>query len=72
MIKFSMDFDSDGLRKKAIAAIKEQIRAKLAAAGLVDRVKITFTDDSDGFPSEMTFSGSEEDVAKAKEVFRKD
>ncbi len=48
---------------------REPIQAKLAAAGLADRVKITFTDDADGFQSKATFSGSEEDVAKAIEVF---
>ncbi|MGC2626768.1 MAG: hypothetical protein WA269_08015 [Candidatus Udaeobacter sp.] len=49
---------------------REPIQAKLAAAGLADRVKITFTDDADGFQSKgPTFSGSEEDVAKAIEVF---
>ncbi len=47
---------------------REPIEAKLAAAGLGDRVKITFK----GFQSNPTFSGSEEDVRKAIEVIRKD
>jgi hypothetical protein len=67
-----MDFDSDGIRKKTSDAVKEKIRARLADAGLADRVKITFTDDADGFPSGITFSGSEEDVAKAKQAFGKE
>ena len=66
-----MDFDSGGIRKKAADAVKEKIRSRLADAGLADRVKITFTDDADGFPAQVTFSGSEEDVAKAKQLFRK-
>jgi hypothetical protein len=51
---------------------REPIQAKLSAAGLADRVKITFTDDAGGFQSKVAFSGSEEDVAKAIEVLRKD
>lgn len=47
---------------------REPIQAKLAAAGLGDRVRITFK----GFQSNPTFSGSDEDVAKAIEVFLKD
>jgi len=47
---------------------REPIEAKLAAAGLADRVKITFRDLQSG-PS---FSGSEEDVTKAIEVVMKD
>jgi hypothetical protein len=47
---------------------REPIEAKLTAAGLADRVKITFR----GLHSDPTFSGSEEDVTKAIEVFMKD
>jgi hypothetical protein len=68
MFTFKMDFDSDGIRKKVVAAVKEKIRSKLAAAGLAGRVKVTYTEDVQGFPSKINLSGSEEDVAKAKQV----
>jgi hypothetical protein len=48
--------------------MKEKVRSKLAAAGLSHKVKVTFTEDSQGVPSKVQISGSDEDVAKAKKV----
>lgn len=68
MITFKMDFNEDSIRRKMGDAAKEKIRSKLAAAGLANRLTITFQTGSDGLPTSVNLKGSDEDVAKAKKI----
>jgi hypothetical protein len=75
MKTFDIDFSDDGLSKLSSsvgARMKRQLMEKLAAAGLADRVKLTFTENGYGVPVDFHFDGSPDDVAKAKEVLRLD
>jgi hypothetical protein len=68
MFTFKVNFDGDDFRRKATEALKQDIEAKLRAAGVADRVKVTYSGESRGVPARMDISGSEEDVAKAKKA----
>lgn len=73
METFDIDFSDDGLTKLSKGVgnrMKNQLAEKLAAAGLGDRVKLTFTENGYGVPVNFHFEGSAEDIAKAKEVLR--
>ena len=73
METFNIDFSDEGLSKlsKSIGnRMKKQFAEKLAAAGLGDRVTVTFTENGYGIPVNFHFAGSAEDIATAKEVLR--
>jgi hypothetical protein len=61
-------FDGDDFRKSIVEQLKENTRSKLAAAGLTNRVKVAYKEDSKGVPSSIVLSGSDADIAKAKKV----
>ena len=71
METFNVDFSDEGLGKLSRSVgqrMKAQLAQKLAAAGLGDRVKLTFTENGHGVPADLHFAGSADDVAKAKEA----
>lgn len=68
MITFKMNLNEDSIRRKMGDAAKEKIRSKLATAGLANRLTISFQTGPDGLPSSVNLKGSDEHVAKAKEI----
>jgi hypothetical protein len=75
MKTFDIDFSDDGMGKlsgRVGSRMKNQLLEKLAAAGLADRVTLTFTENGYGVPVDLHFDGSPDDIAKAKKVLRFD
>ena len=75
MEKFNIDFSDEALTELSMSVgsrMKTQLLEKLAAAGLGDRVKLTFTENGYGIPVTFEFDGSPDDVARAKKVLRLD